>query len=101
VREHSSICLKRFRHIEGVFKRGIFALALVDAKEALGKAKRGVSTSSSRNYNKKTKNSFDRKTTTQILDACSRPPHKRSEQQLVQKKLQKQDSGSGFRPHNY
>jgi hypothetical protein len=31
VRKHSSISLKRFRHIEGVFKRGAFAL--VDAKD--------------------------------------------------------------------
>jgi hypothetical protein len=37
----SSICLKRSRHIESLFKfkRG-GAFALVDAKEALGKAKR-------------------------------------------------------------
>jgi hypothetical protein len=38
VRKHSSISLKRFRDIESVFKRGAFAL--VDANEALGKAKR-------------------------------------------------------------
>jgi hypothetical protein len=37
VRKHSSICLKRSRHIEGVSKRGAFAL--VDAKEALGRAR--------------------------------------------------------------
>jgi hypothetical protein len=37
VRKHSSICLKRSRHIESLVKRGAFAL--VDAKEALGKAK--------------------------------------------------------------
>jgi hypothetical protein len=43
VRKHSSICLKRFRHIEGVFKRGAFAL--VDAKEALGRSKRDASMS--------------------------------------------------------
>jgi hypothetical protein len=43
VRGHSSICLKRFRRIESVFKRGAFAL--VDAKEALGKAKRDASMS--------------------------------------------------------
>jgi hypothetical protein len=30
-------------HIEGVFKRGAFAFALVDAKEALGRAKRDAS----------------------------------------------------------
>jgi hypothetical protein len=43
VRKHRSICLKRSRDIEGVFKRGVFAF--VDAKEALGKAKRGASMS--------------------------------------------------------
>jgi hypothetical protein len=43
VRKHSSICLKRSRHIEGVFKRGAFAMA--DAKEALGRAKRDASIS--------------------------------------------------------
>jgi hypothetical protein len=43
VRKHSSISLKRSRDIEGVFKRGAFAL--VDANEALGKAKRDASMS--------------------------------------------------------
>jgi hypothetical protein len=43
VRKHSSISLKRFRDIESVFKRGAFAL--VDAKEALGRAKRDASMS--------------------------------------------------------
>ena len=43
VRKHSSISLKRFRDIESVFKRGAFAL--VDANEALGKAKRDASMS--------------------------------------------------------
>jgi hypothetical protein len=58
VKKHSSISLKRLlKDIESVFKRGAFAL--VDANEALGKAKRDASMS------------------------CSRPPHKRSEQQLV------------------
>jgi hypothetical protein len=61
VRKHSSICLKRFRHIEGVFKRGR-AFALVDAKEALGRAKRDASMS---------------------LLLTFTPSHKRSEQQLV------------------
>jgi hypothetical protein len=76
VRKYSSICLKRSRNIEGVFKRGTFAL--VDAKEALGRAKRDAS-----------------------MSLPSRPSHKRSEQQLVEKKLQKQNSASGVRPHNY
>jgi hypothetical protein len=43
VRKHSLICLKRSRHIEGGFKGGAFAL--VDAKEALGRAKRDASMS--------------------------------------------------------
>jgi hypothetical protein len=43
VRKHSSISLKRFRDIESLFKRGTFAL--VDAKEALGRAKRDASMS--------------------------------------------------------
>jgi hypothetical protein len=44
VRKHSSICLKRSRQIESVFRsRG--AYALVDAKEALQKAKRDASMS--------------------------------------------------------
>jgi hypothetical protein len=43
VRKHSSICLRRSRDIESVSKRGAFAL--VDANEALGKAKRDASTS--------------------------------------------------------
>jgi hypothetical protein len=43
VRKHSSISLKRFREIEGVFKRGAFAL--VDANDALGKSKRDASIS--------------------------------------------------------
>jgi hypothetical protein len=60
MRKHSSISLKRFRNIESVFKRGAFAL--VDAKEALGRAKRDASMS---------------------LLPLGRPPHKRSEQQLV------------------
>jgi hypothetical protein len=38
LRKHSSIPLKRSREIEGVFKRGAFAL--VDASDALGKSKR-------------------------------------------------------------
>ena len=38
VRKHSSISLKRSKDVESVFKRGAFAL--VDANEALGKAKR-------------------------------------------------------------
>jgi hypothetical protein len=37
-RKHSSISLKRSREIEGVFKRGAFAL--VGANDALGKSKR-------------------------------------------------------------
>ena len=41
VKKHSSISLKRFKDIESVFKRGAFAL--VDANEALGKAKRDAS----------------------------------------------------------
>ena len=43
VKKHSSISLKRFKDIESVFKRGAFAL--VDANEALGKAKRDASMS--------------------------------------------------------
>ena len=43
VRKHSSISLKRSKDIEGVFKRGAFAL--VDANEALGKTKRDASMS--------------------------------------------------------
>jgi hypothetical protein len=41
VRKHSSISLKRFREIESVFKRGVFAL--VDASDALGQSKRDAS----------------------------------------------------------
>jgi hypothetical protein len=40
-RKHSSISLKRSKDIGSVFKRGAFAL--VDASEALGKAKRDAS----------------------------------------------------------
>ena len=43
MRKHSSISLKRFRDIGSLFKRGAFAL--VDAKEALGRAKRDASMS--------------------------------------------------------
>jgi hypothetical protein len=43
VRKHSSISLKRFWDIESLFKRGAFAL--VDTKEALGRAKRDASMS--------------------------------------------------------
>ena len=43
MKKHSSISLKRSKDIESVFKKGAFAL--VDANEALGKAKRDASMS--------------------------------------------------------
>ena len=62
MRKHSSISLKRFRDIKSVFKRGAFAL--VDAKEALGRAK------------------LVERSEMQAR-VCSRPSHKRNEQQLA------------------